>query len=66
MPAVLQHTTAGTADDAELFMVRAVETGIINVREVKRSDSSCLTANSFFLVLFSHTRVEGQDRSGRT
>jgi mitotic spindle assembly checkpoint protein MAD2B len=31
IPAVTQDTTAGTADEAELHMVRAVNTGIINL-----------------------------------
>ncbi|KAG8989544.1 hypothetical protein FRB93_003608 [Tulasnella sp. JGI-2019a] len=30
MPAVMQHTTEGVSDDSELYMVRAVETGIFN------------------------------------
>lgn len=32
IPAVTQHTTDGAADEAELHMVRAVDTGVINVR----------------------------------
>ena len=32
VPAVTQHTTDGAADEAELHMVRAVDTGVINVR----------------------------------
>jgi len=31
MPAGTQHTTTGASDDAELYMVRAVDTGIINL-----------------------------------
>ncbi|KAF5312982.1 hypothetical protein D9619_002956 [Psilocybe cf. subviscida] len=31
IPAVTQHTSTGTSDEAELHMVRAVNTGIINV-----------------------------------
>ncbi|KAF8167664.1 DNA-binding protein [Crassisporium funariophilum] len=31
IPAVTQHTTSGTSDDAELHMIRAVNTGIINL-----------------------------------
>ena len=27
-----QHTTSGASDQAELHMIRAVDTGIINVR----------------------------------
>jgi len=34
IPAVTQHTTSGVADAAELHMVRAVNTGIINVRDL--------------------------------
>ncbi|KAG9051315.1 hypothetical protein FS837_009582 [Tulasnella sp. UAMH 9824] len=30
VPAVLQHTAAGTSGEADVYMVRAVETGIIN------------------------------------
>ncbi|KAG8875811.1 hypothetical protein FRB97_004699 [Tulasnella sp. 331] len=30
MPAVVQHTTEGVDKDAELYMVRAIETGIFN------------------------------------
>lgn len=32
IPAESQHTTLGTSDDAEMHMIRAVNTGIINVR----------------------------------
>jgi len=32
IPAEPQHTTPGTSDDAEMHMIRAVSTGIINVR----------------------------------
>ncbi|KAJ3557321.1 hypothetical protein NP233_g11772 [Leucocoprinus birnbaumii] len=32
IPAEPQHTTPGTSDDAEMHMIRAVNTGIINVR----------------------------------
>jgi mitotic spindle assembly checkpoint protein MAD2B len=32
IPAEGQHTTAGASDKAELHMIRAVSTGIINVR----------------------------------
>lgn len=32
IPAITQHTTAGMTDKAELHMVRAVNTGIINVK----------------------------------
>jgi hypothetical protein len=32
IPAVSQDTSAGASDDAELHMIRAVNTGIINVR----------------------------------
>lgn len=32
IPAITQHTTAGMTDTAELHMVRAVNTGIINVK----------------------------------
>jgi len=39
IPAVTQHTTAGMADKAELHMVRAVNTGIINLSlAVQESD----------------------------
>lgn len=31
VPAVLQHTAAGASGEADVYMVRAVETGIINV-----------------------------------
>ncbi|KAF8973665.1 hypothetical protein BDZ97DRAFT_383656 [Flammula alnicola] len=31
IPAVTQHTSTGTSDDAELHMVRAVNTGVINL-----------------------------------
>jgi mitotic spindle assembly checkpoint protein MAD2B len=31
IPAVTQHTTSGTGEKAELHMIRAVNTGIINV-----------------------------------
>ncbi|KAG8955328.1 hypothetical protein FRC04_008679 [Tulasnella sp. 424] len=30
VPAVAQHTSDGTSDEAELYMVKAVETGIVN------------------------------------
>ncbi|KAG8906748.1 hypothetical protein FRB99_006239 [Tulasnella sp. 403] len=30
LPAVAQHTTAGTSEESEVYMVRAVETGVIN------------------------------------
>lgn len=32
IPAVTQHTTDGATEKAELHMVRAVDTGVINVR----------------------------------
>jgi hypothetical protein len=32
IPALTAHTTGGASDNAELYMVRAVDTGIINVR----------------------------------
>ncbi|KAG8767038.1 hypothetical protein FRC15_005950 [Serendipita sp. 397] len=31
MPALVQNTTAGTTDEAENHMVRAVDTGLINL-----------------------------------
>lgn len=31
IPAVTQHTTSGASEEAELHMIRAVDTGIINV-----------------------------------
>lgn len=31
LPAVTQHTTSGSSDRAELHMVRAVDTGVVNV-----------------------------------
>lgn len=31
IPAVTQHTTSGIGDKAELHMIRAVNTGVINV-----------------------------------
>ena len=34
MPAVLQHTTAGVSDEEEIQMVRAMETGVINVSQM--------------------------------
>jgi len=36
IPAITQHTTAGMTDTAELHMVRAVNTGIINVKSTAR------------------------------
>ena len=41
IPAVQQHTTPETSDDAEMHMIRAVKTGIINVRLSCSSESSC-------------------------
>ena len=32
MPAMDQHATSGQSEDAELQLIRAVDTGIINVR----------------------------------
>lgn len=32
VPATVQHTTIGASEQAELHLLRAVETGIINVR----------------------------------
>jgi len=34
LPADNQHTTSGTSDDAELHLIRAVSTGIVNVSHV--------------------------------
>ena len=42
------HTTAGASDSAQLHMLRAVETGIINV--ILLSHSRRLGTKSFFLV----------------
>ena len=47
IPAITQHTTAGMTDTAELHMVRAVNTGIINVKH-----------SSFFLRYFLLIRIE--------
>ena len=41
VPATVQHTTTGTSEQAELHMLRAVETGIINVRYLQ--GFSCFT-----------------------
>lgn len=32
IPATTQHTTSGASEKAELYMVRAVDTGVVNVR----------------------------------
>lgn len=37
MPAEFKHTTAGVSEDSELSMIRAVNTGVINVR----TESGC-------------------------
>lgn len=40
IPAEPQNTTSGTSDDAELHMLRAVNTGIINVRTLVSAQST--------------------------
>lgn len=43
VPADKQHTTAATPDNAQLHLLRAVETGIINVSPVMLSRDASLT-----------------------
>ena len=43
IPAAAAHTTSGVSDKAELHMVRAVDTGIINVRSTPRTPRCKLT-----------------------
>ncbi|KAJ7925980.1 DNA-binding protein [Mycena leptocephala] len=40
IPAYTQHTTSGASEDAELHMIRAVNTGIINASPLDRRSSS--------------------------
>ena len=40
VPATVQHTTTGASEDAQLHMLRAVDTGIINVRSGSYSHSN--------------------------
>ncbi|KAF7311061.1 HORMA domain-containing protein [Mycena chlorophos] len=51
IPAFTQHTTDGTSDESELHMIRAVNTGIVNVR----SFLTCI-----YLLLFQETDVKLQ------
>ncbi|KAF9460097.1 DNA-binding protein [Collybia nuda] len=55
IPANVQDTTTGTQDDAELLMVRAVNTGVVNVS--LNPALLCPFFNFFSKALLSRTRV---------
>ncbi|KAI0052526.1 DNA-binding protein [Auriscalpium vulgare] len=49
MPATAQHTTPGTSEEAELHMVRAVDTGVINLSlAVQESEDKLRTSSQPF------------------
>lgn len=60
VPAVVQHTSTGASEDAELYVVRAIETGIIDVSTAsvglwpKRSSVT-------FAVLSRHAGISGKE-----
>ncbi|KAG8927956.1 hypothetical protein FRC01_006668 [Tulasnella sp. 417] len=59
VPAVLQHTTAGGSGEADVYMVRAVETGIINFSLAVQESEEKIQRSKF-------GASKGKDRLGQS
>jgi len=61
LPAVTQHTTAGSSERAELHMVRAVDTGVVNLSLAVQESADKLRILADFESMSKEDKVPAQE-----